>query len=178
MPLQGQALKTVARPQADEHPLETCGFGLNPTGVQSTGGWCGRRPRRQRKFCVSNNMTDKVPKDAIFQLQPEDAKGASATKAQMKMITDAYYGTASQGRDTMFDRLKRKFPDTHPPRRAIQRFLNRPLLPASSRTVNSLAYTYMSHLPLHVRMHTNLRLLNCRSRSRRPRERVFVYVCV
>ena len=26
MPLQGQALKTVARPQADEHPLETCGL--------------------------------------------------------------------------------------------------------------------------------------------------------
>ena len=70
-------------------------------------------------------MTDKVPKDAIFQPQPEDAKGAPATTAQMKMITDAYYGTASQGRDTMFDRLKRKFPDTHPPRRAIQRFLNR-----------------------------------------------------
>ena len=70
-------------------------------------------------------MTDKVPKDAIFQPQPEDAKGAPATTAQMKMITDAYYGTASQGRDTLFDRLKRKFPDTHPPRRAIQRFLNR-----------------------------------------------------
>ena len=26
MPLQGQALKTVARPLADEHPLETCGL--------------------------------------------------------------------------------------------------------------------------------------------------------
>ena len=26
MPLQGQALKTVARPRADEHPLETCGL--------------------------------------------------------------------------------------------------------------------------------------------------------
>jgi hypothetical protein len=26
MPLQGQALKTVARPQADEHPLETCDY--------------------------------------------------------------------------------------------------------------------------------------------------------
>jgi hypothetical protein len=26
MPLQGEALKTVARPQADEHPLETCGL--------------------------------------------------------------------------------------------------------------------------------------------------------
>jgi hypothetical protein len=26
MPLQGQALKIVARPQADEHPLETCGL--------------------------------------------------------------------------------------------------------------------------------------------------------
>ena len=26
MPLQGQALKTVAQPQADEHPLETCGL--------------------------------------------------------------------------------------------------------------------------------------------------------
>jgi hypothetical protein len=26
MPLQGQALKTVARPQADEHPLESCGL--------------------------------------------------------------------------------------------------------------------------------------------------------
>jgi hypothetical protein len=26
MPLQGQAMKTVARPQADEHPLETCGL--------------------------------------------------------------------------------------------------------------------------------------------------------
>jgi len=33
MPLQGQALKTVARPQADEHPLETCG--LHRGGVEA-----------------------------------------------------------------------------------------------------------------------------------------------
>ena len=68
---------------------------------------------------------EKIPDGAIFQPQPKDAKGAPATKKQMKMIEDSYYQRGSVGRDSMFDSLKAKYPDTHPPRRAIQRFLNR-----------------------------------------------------
>jgi hypothetical protein len=35
MPLQGQALKTVALPQADKHPLEMCGLHRGRGGVEA-----------------------------------------------------------------------------------------------------------------------------------------------
>jgi transposase InsO family protein len=69
-----------------------------------------------------------IPDGAIFQPQPKSAAGRAATKAELKMIKDSYYERGSVGRDSMFDWLKTKYPDTHPPRRTIQRFLNRQML--------------------------------------------------
>ena len=69
-----------------------------------------------------------IPDGAIFQPQPKSAAGRPASKAEMEMIRKSYYERGSVGRDSMFDWLKTKYPDTHPPRRTIQRFLNRQML--------------------------------------------------
>ena len=51
MPLQGQALKTVARPRAGEHPLETCGLHLHV--VEDSG------KKKRLDCCQRKKMEDK-----------------------------------------------------------------------------------------------------------------------
>ena len=46
------------------------------------------------------------------------------TPAQLKMLKAAYYDRAAVGRDSLFDYLKTEHPGKHPPRRAINRWLN------------------------------------------------------
>ena len=69
-----------------------------------------------------------IPKGAIFAPQPADTKGAPLTELQEKRLRDAYYNRSAVGRDSMYAYMKTKYPDDVPPKRAINRWLNKQVL--------------------------------------------------
>ena len=69
-----------------------------------------------------------IPKGAIFAPQPADTKGAPLTELQEKRLKDAYYNRSAVGRDSMYAYMKTKYPDDVPPKRAINRWLNKQVL--------------------------------------------------